>query len=74
MTVHDCIEEYKKMGRRVFGDPRPPGLGPIPTPWHKFDATDLEKVIQKVTECHGEKIEQTEDGVLYPSHEDLCKT
>lgn len=74
MTVNDCVEEYKRMGRRVFGHPRPPGLGPIPPPWHKFEAGDLEKVIQDVTRHHSESAQETEGGVQYPSHEDLCKT
>ena len=71
MSVHDCIIEYEKMGRRVFGNPRPPGIGPIPTPWHKFDADSLEKVIGNVISRHGE---EPGDEVRYPSHEDLCKT
>jgi hypothetical protein len=73
MTVNDCIKEYKNMGSRVFGHPRLP-LGPVLTPWHKFNAGDLEKVIHDVTRHHSETADEIEGGVQYPSHEDLCKT
>jgi hypothetical protein len=49
-------------------------LGPVLTPWHKFNASDLEKVIYDVTRHHSETVDEIEGGVQYPSHEDLCKT
>lgn len=74
MSVHDCISEYKNMGRKVFGNPRPPGIGPIPPLWHKFDADSLEKVIGNVISRHGERLDESGSKVRYPSHDDLCKT
>lgn len=74
MSVYDCIREYENMGKKVFGNPRPPGIGPIPTPWHKFDATNLEKVIREVTIRHAERVEEADGNAMYPSHDDLCKT
>ena len=62
------------MGRKVFGNPRPPGIGPIPTPWHKFDADSLEKAIGNVISRHGERLDELDGEVRYPSHDDLCKT
>jgi len=74
MTVRDCIKEYENLGEKVFGHPRPPGLATILTPWHKFDANNLKEAIRDVTIRHGEKMEDERNEVLYPSHEDLCKT
>jgi hypothetical protein len=71
MTVHDCIKEYKEMGERVFGHPRPPGLGPIPTPWYKFDARNLASVIHDVSQHYGEV---SNGDTQYRAPEELCKT
>lgn len=71
MTVYDCIEEYKNLGRGVFANPRFPGLGPIPPPWNKFNHNNLEQVIGDVGTRHGEDPEHISP---YSSDGDLCKT
>lgn len=70
MTVDDCIEEYKTLGEKIFGHPRPLASKSA-IPWHKFSAKKFEEVIQDVTTRHSERDEFT---VSYPSHEDLCRT
>lgn len=69
MTVDDCIEEYKGLGERVFGHPRPMAKGAIL--WHKFDARVLEQVIREVTSRHSEA---RDFEATFPSDEDLCRT
>lgn len=69
MTVDDCIEEYKTLGERIFGHPRPLAKGAFL--WHKFCAKDFEEVIRDLTLRHSEA---SEFQVNYPSHEDLCRT
>lgn len=71
MTVRDCLEAYKEMGRRVFGNPRPPDFG---IAWHKFDSDRLEEVIRDVASRHGEKVDPPARDVQYPSPEAFCKT
>lgn len=70
MTVDDCITEYKTLGQKVFGNPRPLAFGAIM--WHKFDHRVLRDVIQTVTTRHKEKSEEYE--LDFPSDEDLCRT
>lgn len=70
MTVDDCIHEYKSLGERIFGHPRPLAKGAIL--WHKFSAQVLEKVIQDVTAKHNHN--ETDDFPTFPSDEDLCST
>lgn len=69
MTVEDCITEYKSLGERIFGHPRP--IGKYAILWHKFSAQALEQVIQEVTSrhCEARDLEAT-----FPSDEDLCRT
>ena len=50
MTVDDCIEEYKTLGKKIFKNPRRMAVGGFP--WHKFSAKVLEEVIRKVTSRH----------------------
>lgn len=47
MTVDDCIEEYKALGKKIFGHPRRMARGGFP--WHRFSASVLEEVIRDVT-------------------------
>ncbi|KAI4118207.1 MAG: hypothetical protein LQ338_007440 [Usnochroma carphineum] len=70
MTVDDCIMEYKSLGQKVFGNPRPLAFGAVM--WHKFDYRVLEAVIQDVTARHSEKNEI--DELDFPSDEDFCRT
>lgn len=69
MTVEECIAEYKILGDKVFGNPRPFNKGGFP--WHKFNRRILENVIQDVTERFCEKKEYE---VHFPLEEDLCRT
>lgn len=70
MTVDNCIDEYKCLGEKVFGNPRPMALkGAIL--WHKFSAQALEQVIKDVTSRHSEA---REFEATFPSDEDLCRT
>lgn len=69
MTVDDCIKEYKTLGERIFGHPRPLAKGAIL--WHKFNAEKLEEVIKEVTKRHSEA---SDFEPLFPSAEDLCRT
>ena len=68
MTVDDCIEEYKVLGAKVFGNPRPLAKGAIL--WHKFDYRTLEAAIKDVTARYSEpdKFE-----ALYAMDEDVCR-
>ncbi len=50
MTVDDCIKEYKTLGERIFGHPRPMTIGGLP--WNRFSAKVLENVIRDVTSRH----------------------
>ncbi|KAL8861451.1 MAG: hypothetical protein Q9178_002325 [Gyalolechia marmorata] len=70
MTVDDCINEYKTLGQKVFGNPRPLVFGALV--WHKFNYQVLEDVIKSVTRRHSEKSEV--DILQFPSDEDLCRT
>ncbi|KAL8926793.1 MAG: hypothetical protein Q9172_001670 [Xanthocarpia lactea] len=70
MTVDDCINEYKTLGQKIFGNPRPLAFGAVM--WHKFNYRVLEDVIKNVTRRHSEKSE--EDVLHFPSDEDLCRT
>lgn len=69
MTVDDCIVEYKVLGERIFGHPRPMAIGGIF--WNKFNAQVLEQVIKDVTSRHKEA---RDVKALFPSDEDLCRT
>ncbi|KAL9003436.1 MAG: hypothetical protein Q9188_003686 [Gyalolechia gomerana] len=70
MTVDDCINEYKTLGQKIFGHPRPLAFGAIL--WHKFDYRVLERVLQSVIARHSEASEEYESE--FPSDEDLCRT
>ena len=47
MTVDECIEEYKTLGKKIFGHPRRMAIGGFP--WHRFSARVLKGVIRDVT-------------------------
>ena len=68
MTVDECIKEYKTLGAKVFGNPRPLAKGAVL--WHKFNCSHFEDVIKDVTErCS----EPGEFGGRYAMDEDLCR-
>lgn len=58
MTVDDCIEEYKTLGKKIFGHPRRMAKGGFP--WHRFNARVLEDVIRDVTSRHNVQSDQFE--------------
>lgn len=68
MTVDDCIKEYKALGGKVFGNPRPLAKGAIL--WHKFDYRILEAAIKDVTQRYSEL---GDFGGLYAMNEDVCR-
>ena len=68
MNVDDCINEYKALGAKVFGNPRPLARGAIL--WHKFDYRNLETAIKDVTARYSEP---GQFGGHYPMDEDLCR-
>ena len=68
MTVDDCIKEYKTLGAKVFGHPRPLAKGAIM--WHKFDCRTLEAAIKDVTQRYSEL---GQFRGLYTMDEDVCK-
>lgn len=70
MTVDDCIREYKTLGQKIFGHPRPLAFGAIL--WHKFDYRVLERVLQDAITRHSDGSEEYE--AEFPSDEDLCRT
>lgn len=50
MTVHDCINEYKILGDKIFGHPRPCSwLGIL---WPKYSSDSLKRVINEATGRH----------------------
>ena len=70
MTVDDCIIEYKTLGEKMFGHPRPLAKGAII--WHKFNYRTFEAVIKDVTSRRSEKAEY--NTVSFSWDEDLCRT
>lgn len=70
MTVDDCLEEYKILGGKVFGSPRPLAVGGIL--WHKFAWRRLHDAIEDVTRKNISRGE-ARIGVKFPSDEDLCR-
>ena len=72
MSVDDCIKEYKTLGARVFGNPRPLAIGAVL--WHKFNRRTLEAAIKDVTQRYSEL---GDFGGLYAMDEmgeDVCRT
>lgn len=61
MTVPDCLHEYKTLGERVFGKPRPLGVVGSAigfTKWTKYDAANLERVFRDVSARRGEQSDE----------------
>lgn len=50
MTVHDCINEYKILGDKIFGHPRPCSWFGIL--WPKYSSDSLKSVINEATGRH----------------------
>jgi len=70
MNVEDSLTEYKRLGGRVFGSPRPiPNKGIV---WHKFNWRRLQGAIDEVVQRHHSRT----DDLIYkwPSEVDFCRT
>ena len=50
MTVHDCINEYKILGDKIFGHPRPCSWFGIL--WPKYSSGSLKRVINEASGRH----------------------
>ena len=50
MTVHDCINEYKILGDKIFGHPRPCSWGGVL--WPKYSSDALKRVVIEATARH----------------------
>ena len=76
MTVDDCIFEYRRLGQKVFGNPRMIsalrfGLGVR----HKYKAARLEEVFKDVSKRRDEKSAPGETTqITFPSGRGLCAT
>jgi hypothetical protein len=76
MTVKDCLEEYRTLGDRVFGNPRKVHkMKPIPdfVGRDKFDAQDLKDVFQDFTYRRAEKRDKFAGPVTFPTRPGVCK-
>lgn len=71
MTVDDCIEEYKTLGKKIFGRPRRMAKGGFP--WHRFSARVLEEVICGVTSRHNKQSDFEDHYGMERTDEDKCQ-
>lgn len=74
MTVSDCLEEYKIMGDKIFGKPRPVSQrNTVVAPWTKYSHSGMKEAFEDVTNRRGEQRNGV-TPVIFPSNPDLCKT
>ena len=71
MTVDECIGEYKTLGEKIFGHPRPISSGG--TLWHKLDCKVFEKVIRDVTARYSERSLFENHYAMDRSDQDMCQ-
>ena len=71
MTVDDCIREYKALGDKIFGHPRPIPTGG--TMWHKFDCKIFERVIRDVTARYSERSQFESHYSMDRMDQDMCQ-
>lgn len=77
MTVTDCLQEYRTLGDKVFGNPRilhknskiPLIIGP-----NKFSAETLEKVLKDFEYRRTEERDHYAGPVTFPTRPGLCKS
>lgn len=69
MTVDDCIDEYKRLGDKIFGHPKPIAKGGILG--HKFSGRQLSECVEDIASRHNDAYD---DECLFPSDEALCRT
>ncbi|KAI9725004.1 MAG: hypothetical protein M1812_000280 [Candelaria pacifica] len=71
MRVEDCVTEYERLGKEVFGKPRP-------LKYYKYSHTNLERVIKDVVQRHcrdGHSAGNGRDLLEQPeSHINRCRT
>lgn len=76
MTVLDCLEEYEKMGQKVFGYPRPlralNTAGLVNRP--KYKASKLRDVFTEVARKRSEHENETALAPTFASREAVCQT
>lgn len=74
MTVRDCMDEYKKMGDEIFGNPRPIyRRRALVVPWTKYKSSAMENAVMDVTARRCEVLEGF-NPVTLDSIPGLCKT
>lgn len=75
MTVPDCKLEYENLAVKVFGKSRhftTLNFGLVDRT--KYDAANVKKVFEEVTERRSEKISKGQRRITFPSKRGLCKT
>ena len=75
MTVPDCKLEYENVGVKVFGKPRyftTLRWGVVERT--KYNAANLKKVFEEVTERRSEQTSKGQRRITFPSKRGLCKT
>ena len=71
MTVDECIREYKVLGDKIFGHPRPIPTGGLL--WHRLDRKVFEKVIRDVTARYGERSRFESHYAMDRMDQDMCQ-
>ena len=67
MTVHDCINEYKILGDKIFGHPRPCSWFGIL--WPKYSSDSLRRVINEAAGRHSSTVR----SLRYEIEEELAQ-
>ena len=75
MTVPDCLSEYERLGKEVFGKPRffttlRFGIGSKT----KYKGKKLKKVFEDVTARRSEQVNGPRTRTTFPSERGLCRT
>jgi hypothetical protein len=72
MTVKDCLEEYRDLGDKIFGNPnffrKTRGV-----PQHKFDSHNLKQVFEDFTYRRAEHRDRFGGPVTFPTKPGVCK-
>lgn len=77
MPVKDCIDEYEKLGEKVFGDPR--HFTELNYPFipsfrrTKYNADKLKKVFEEVTNRRNRWTTDETRDMTFPTEQGLCK-
>ncbi|KAL8370125.1 hypothetical protein RB595_000483 [Gaeumannomyces hyphopodioides] len=77
MPVDDCIEEYKTLGGKIFGNPRTfhqvGWQALVKNRKNKFATTPLEEAIQDVIRRRGEISSDQDDAMAFRTPKGLCR-